>query len=98
MVFCTETSTSLSSLQKFEGAQGSKLGGAGTPLNDPTAPSNFCREPKYVLFDIHNIFKKLMKMQLGSLEKILISSPGATGEFKGGWGSLHLLILSPVKL
>ena len=46
------------------------------PLNAPAAPSNFCREPKYVLFDIQNTFMKLMKMQLGSLEKILILSPG----------------------
>ena len=45
------------------------------PLNVPAAPSNICREPKYVLFDIQNNSMKLMKMQLGSLEKILISSP-----------------------
>ena len=37
-------------------------------LNTPAAPSNFCREPKDVLFDIHNTFMKLMKMQLGSLK------------------------------
>ena len=39
------------------------------------APSNFCRKPKDVLFATHNTFMKLMKMQLGSLEKIVISSP-----------------------
>ena len=44
-------------------------------LNAPAAPSNFCCEPKYLLFDIPIIFMKLMKMQLGSLEKILISNP-----------------------
>ena len=64
-------STFVAQSSNYEHFQGSKLGGARTPA----APSNFCREPKYVLFDIHNIFMKLMKMQLGSLEKILISSP-----------------------
>ena len=38
-------------------------------LNSPAAPSNFCRGPKDILFDIHNTFMKLMKMQLESLEK-----------------------------
>ena len=28
-------------------------GGARAPLNAPVAPSNFCREPKYVLFDMN---------------------------------------------
>ena len=57
--------------------QGSKLGGAGSPApsNSPAAPSNFCREPKNVLVSIHNICKWLLKMQLGSLGKILLSSP-----------------------
>ena len=45
------------------------------PLNFPAAPSNFCREPKDVLVSIHNTFRWLLKMQLGSLEKNLISSP-----------------------
>ena len=45
------------------------------PLNAPAAPSNVCREPKYVLFDIQNTFMKLMKMQLGSLEKNLNFEP-----------------------
>ena len=49
------------------------------PLDAPADP-NICREPKYVLFDIHNTFMKLMKMQLGSLEKILILSPVFEGE------------------
>ena len=39
------------------------------PLNSPGAPSNFCREPKDVLVSIHNLFKWLLKIQLGSLEK-----------------------------
>ena len=58
--------------------QGSKLGGCQDPralLNSPSAPSNFCREPKDVLFAIHSTFMKLMKMQLGSLDFFLISSP-----------------------
>ena len=38
------------------------------PLNSPAAP-NFCRESKGVLFDIHNTFMKLMKMQFGYLDK-----------------------------
>ena len=45
------------------------------PLNSPTGPSNFCREPKNVLVSVHNTCKWLFKMQLSSLEKILISSP-----------------------
>ena len=45
------------------------------PLNSPVAPSNFCREPENVLFDIQNTFLKLMKMQLGSLEKNLNFEP-----------------------
>ena len=45
------------------------------PLHAPAAPSNICREPENVLFDIQNTFMKLMKMQLGSLEKVLILSP-----------------------
>ena len=32
-------------------------------------------ELKDVLFDIHNTFMKFMKMQYGSPQKILISSP-----------------------
>ena len=46
------------------------------PLNASVAPSNFRREPKYVLFDLQTTFMKLMKMQLGSMEEIVISSPG----------------------
>ena len=45
-----------------------KLASALKGLNSPAAPSNFCRESRDVLFDIHNIFMKLMKIQLGSLE------------------------------
>ena len=30
------------------------------PLNAPASPSNFCREPKYVLYDIQKTFMKLM--------------------------------------
>ena len=45
------------------------------PLNSPAAPSYFCREPKNVLVYIDNTCKWPLKMQLGSLEKILISSP-----------------------
>ena len=45
------------------------------PLNSPAAPSNLCREPKNVLVSIHNTCKWLRKMQLGSLVKLLISSP-----------------------
>ena len=57
--------------QNFMRWQGSKLGSAGrleprAPLNSSAAPSNFCRGPKDVLFDIHNTFTK---MQLGSLKK-----------------------------
>ena len=33
-----------------------------------------------VLFDIHNTFMKLMKMQLGSLKKVLISRPDFISE------------------
>ena len=50
--------------------QGLKLAGAWRfPSNSPTAPSNFSREPKDVLFDIRNTFMKLKPMQMGSLEK-----------------------------
>ena len=49
------------------------------PLNSPAAPSNFCREPKDVLFSIQNTYRYLSEMQLGSLEKILISSPTGKG-------------------
>ena len=28
------------------------------PLNCPGAPSNICREPKYVLVSIHNTFRR----------------------------------------
>ena len=45
------------------------------PLNSPSTPSNFCREPKDVLFSIQNTFRLLSEMQLGSPEKSLISSP-----------------------
>ena len=44
-------------------------------MNSPSASSNFCREPKDVQVSIHNISRYLQKMQLGSLDKILISSP-----------------------
>ena len=37
----------------------------------------------YWLFDIQNAFMKLMKMQLGSLENILISSPDLDRLFLG---------------
>ena len=46
------------------------------PLNSPAAPSNFCREPKNVLVSIYIHLKVTFEMQLGSLDKILISSPG----------------------
>ena len=48
------------------------------PLKSPLVPSNFCREPKGVLFSLHNTFRyKLLKMKFtGSLENNLISSPG----------------------
>ena len=50
--------------------QGLKLAGAWRfPSNSPTAPSNFSRESKDVLFDICNTFMKLKPMQMGSLEK-----------------------------
>ena len=45
------------------------------PLNASAAPSDFCREPQNVLFDIENTFLKLMKMQLVSLEKNLDFEP-----------------------
>ena len=45
------------------------------PLNSPVAPSNFCREPKDELVSLHNTFRLPLKMQLGSLKKIIISSP-----------------------
>ena len=38
------------------------------PLNSRAAHSDFCREPKDVLVSIHNMFKKLMKMQLFPLK------------------------------
>ena len=51
--------------------QGSKL--IGTKSSLELSCGSLYRERKDVLFDIHNTFMKLMKMQLG---KILISSPG----------------------
>ena len=39
------------------------------------AVSNLSREPKDVLVSIHNTFRKILNMQLGSPEKSLISSP-----------------------
>ena len=47
------------------------------PLNAPAAPSNFWREAKYLLLDIQDTSMKLMKMQFGSLEKILIQALNA---------------------
>ena len=49
------------------------------PLNSPAAPSNFCREPKGVLYSKQNTFRYLLKMQLGSQEKSFIWSPGIIG-------------------
>ena len=60
-VFVTKPGIEISSSREHRGT-----------LNFPAAPSNFCSEHKYVLFDIHNTFIKLMNMQLGSLKEILI--------------------------
>ena len=46
------------------------------PLNVLAAPSNFCREPKYVLFDIQKTFFEAYEDAIGLPGKILISSPG----------------------
>ena len=46
------------------------------PLFFSAAPSNFLKEPIDVLVSIHSTFKWLFKMQLVSLDKHLISSPG----------------------
>ena len=42
-------------LQNLKGSPGSRESSAA--LNSPAAPSNFGREPKYVLFDLHNTLK-----------------------------------------
>ena len=44
--------------------------------NCPAAPSNFARKPKDVLVSVVNTLQKLLNMQLVSLKKNLISSPG----------------------
>ena len=70
--------------------QGSKLAGSGSSglhytALQAAAPLNICREPKDYLFDIHNTFMKLMKMQL---DKIFISTP-AIQSMKSKWSTSY---------
>ena len=58
------------------------------PLNAPAAPSTFCREPKYVLFDIQNTFMKLMEKHFQGL-------PGKNLNFRACcWFGDHYILAS----
>ena len=49
-------------LQNLKGSPGSRESSAA--LYSPAAPSNFGREPKYVLFDLHNTLKIQLEISL----------------------------------